>query len=177
MKDRNSSSTRTILSSVVVEYCRCCNRFFFGDYNSLLWMLLMIVMMAAMEVEDGGCDENVADVCVMFVGRDTDDDIHCRAGRKGNRKYHGRLISCWRAARTHRSLPATHKCMVVLVHGRHRGFAARIGVAALQPQSPRHFAMATFKTSLTNLMAFLLQSRDSSYYVSRRTLALPQLLL
>jgi hypothetical protein len=175
MKDRNSSSTRMILSSAVVEYCLCCNRFFFGDYNILLLMLLMIVMMAAMEAEDGGCDENAADVCEMFVGRDTDDDIHCKAGKKGNRKYHGRLISCWRAAPTHLSLPATHKCMVVLLYGHRSGCAVRMGVAGLDPQSPRHFAMATFSTSLTNLMVFLIQSRDRSYYARSRTLAPPQL--
>jgi hypothetical protein len=90
MNDRNSSSTRRSLPFAAVEYCRCCNRFFPGDYNNLLRMLLMRAKMAAMEVEDGGCDENVEDVCMWFVGRDDDDDdIQCRAGRKGNWKHHG----------------------------------------------------------------------------------------
>jgi hypothetical protein len=48
-------------------------------------------------VEGGGCDENGGYVCMMFpgmlVGTDADDGTHCKAGRKGNRKYHGRLIS------------------------------------------------------------------------------------
>jgi hypothetical protein len=92
MNDRNSSSTRTRPPFAVVEYCRCCNRFFSGDYSNLLTTLLMTAKMAAMEVEDDGYDENVEDVCMWFVGRDADDDIHCRAGRKGNRKHHGCLI-------------------------------------------------------------------------------------
>ena len=53
----------------------------------------MRVMMAAMEVGGGDCGENVGDVCMCFVDRDADDGIHCKAGRKGNRKYHDRLIS------------------------------------------------------------------------------------
>lgn len=54
--------------------------------------LLMTAKMAAMEVEDDGCDVNVEDVCTWFVGRDADDDSHCKAGKKRNRKHHGRLI-------------------------------------------------------------------------------------
>jgi hypothetical protein len=92
MNDRNSNSTTTSLPFAVVEYCRCCNRFFSGDYNNLLRMLLMTTKMAVMEVEDDGYDENVEDVCRWFVGRDADDDIHCRAERMGNRKHHDRLI-------------------------------------------------------------------------------------
>jgi len=52
----------------------------------------MTAKMAAMEVEDDGCDVNVEDVCMWFVGRDADDDSHCKAGKKRNRKHHGRLI-------------------------------------------------------------------------------------
>jgi hypothetical protein len=93
MNDRNSSSTRTSLPFAVVGYCRRYNIFFSGDYSNLLRMSSMKVKMAVMEVEDDGCDENVGGVCMWFVGRDSDgDDIHCRAGRKGIRKHHGRLI-------------------------------------------------------------------------------------
>jgi hypothetical protein len=92
MNDRNSSSTRTSLPFAVVEYCRRCNRFFSGDYSNLLRTSSMKAKMAAMEVADDGCDEYVGDVCMWFVGRDSDDDIHCRMGRKGIRKHHGRLI-------------------------------------------------------------------------------------
>jgi len=49
----------------------------------------MTVKTAEMVVEDDGCGGNVGGVCMWIVGRDADDDIHCRAGRKGNRKYHG----------------------------------------------------------------------------------------
>ena len=49
--------------------------------------------MVGMGEEDGdGCDESVEVVCMWFVGRNADGDIHCRAGRRGNRKHHGRLI-------------------------------------------------------------------------------------
>jgi len=92
MNDRNSSSTRTSFPFAVVEYCRCGNRFVCGDYNNLLRTLLMTAKMAVMEVKYDGCDENVEGVCMWFVGRDGDDDIHCRAGRKENRKNHGLLI-------------------------------------------------------------------------------------
>jgi hypothetical protein len=91
--DRNNSSTRKILFFAVVDYCRCCNRTFSGNNNNLLWMYLMTVMMAAKEVGGDDCGENVGDVCMCFVDRDADDGIHCKAGRKGNRKYHDRLIS------------------------------------------------------------------------------------
>jgi hypothetical protein len=92
MGDTNSSSTTTSFSFDVVEYCRCCNRFFCGGYNSLWMMLLMTAKMAVMEVDDDGCDENVEFVCMWFVGRDADDDIHCKEGKKGNRKHLGRQI-------------------------------------------------------------------------------------
>jgi len=92
MKYTNSSSTRTILPFAVVGYCRCCSRFFFGDYNNLLRMLMMTTKKAEMEVQDDGCDGYVEGVCMWFVGRDAGDDIHCREGKKGNRKHHGRLI-------------------------------------------------------------------------------------
>lgn len=52
----------------------------------------MIAKTAEMVVEDDGCDGNVEGVCMWLVGRDADGDIHCRAARKGNRKYHGRPI-------------------------------------------------------------------------------------
>lgn len=52
----------------------------------------MRAKMEVMEVEDDGCDGNVEGVCMWFVDRDADDDIRCKAGKKGNRKYHGLLI-------------------------------------------------------------------------------------
>lgn len=53
---------------------------------------MMTTKTAETEVQDDGCDGNVEGVCMWFVGRGADDDIHCREGRKGNRKHHGRLI-------------------------------------------------------------------------------------
>jgi hypothetical protein len=91
MNDTNSSSTRTSLS-FGVEYCHCCNRFFYVDYNNLLMTLLMTAKMAAMEVDDDGCDVNVVVVCMLFVGRDVDGDNHCREGMRANQKYLDRLI-------------------------------------------------------------------------------------
>lgn len=52
----------------------------------------MRVKTVAMVVEDGGCDGNVGGVCMCFVGRDADGDIHCRAGKKRSRMYRGRPI-------------------------------------------------------------------------------------
>jgi hypothetical protein len=45
--------------------------------------------MVVMEVDDDGCDENVEFVCMWFVGRDADGDIHCKAVLKGSRKHLG----------------------------------------------------------------------------------------
>lgn len=57
----------------------------------------MTAMMVGTGVEGGGCGENVRDVYMRFagmlVGKDAGDDSHYKAGKKGNRQYHGRLIS------------------------------------------------------------------------------------